>query len=351
MIKKFFFRDIIINYNSSLFQALQKLNKNNIKVLFVKKKKKIVGALTDGDVRRILLKAKHTKISINNKYNNKFLFFLEKDFNSEKANKIMRNRQIFVAPILTYKRELKDFYFLNQSNQKKISADVFILAGGLGKRMGPLTAYNPKPMLLLGGKPLLESIIYSFKEFGMYNFFISINYLGKKIENYFRDGKQLNVKIKYIKENTPLGTAGSLSLLKNKLENKNLIVINGDIFTKLNYYNLVKFHEDNHNDVTICSRYFTNTIPYGVINSNYKSSINKEIINEKPTYKFQISAGIYVLNPSLLKNIKKNQFLDMNVLLNSLSKNKKIGIFPVHEDLIDVGDYQSYENANLNFFR
>jgi len=351
MIKNFFFKDIIINCNSSLFQALQKLNKNNIKVLFVKKKKKIVGALTDGDIRRILLKAKHTEISINNKYNKKFLFFLEKDFNSEKANKIMRNRQIFVAPILTYKRELKDFYFLNQSNQKKISADVFILAGGLGKRMGPLTAYNPKPMLLLGGKPILESIIYSFKEFGMYNFFISINYLGKKIENYFRDGKQLNVKIKYIKENTPLGTAGSLSLLKNKLENKNLIIINGDIFTKLNYYNLLKFHEDNHNDVTICSRYFTNTIPYGVINSNYKSSINKEIINEKPTYKFQISAGIYVLNPSLLKNIKKNQFLDMNVLLNSLSKNKKIGIFPVHEDLIDVGDYQSYENANVNFFR
>jgi len=351
MIKNFFFKDIIINCNSSLFQALQKLNKNNIKVLFVKEKKKIVGALTDGDIRRILLKAKHTEISINNKYNKKFLFFLEKDFNSEKANKIMRNRQIFVAPILTYKRELKDFYFLNQSNQKKISADVFILAGGLGKRMGPLTAYNPKPMLLLGGKPILESIIYSFKEFGMYNFFISINYLGKKIENYFRDGKQLNVKIKYIKENTPLGTAGSLSLLKNKLENKNLIIINGDIFTKLNYYNLLKFHEDNHNDVTICSRYFTNTIPYGVINSNYKSSINKEIINEKPTYKFQISAGIYVLNPSLLKNIKKNQFLDMNVLLNSLSKNKKIGIFPVHEDLIDVGDYQSYENANVNFFR
>jgi dTDP-glucose pyrophosphorylase len=351
MIKNFFFKDIIINCNSSLFQALQKLNKNNIKVLFVKKKKKIVGALTDGDIRRILLKAKHTEISINNKYNKKFLFFLEKDFNSEKANKIMKNRQIFVAPILTYKRELKDFYFLNQSTQKKISADVFILAGGLGKRMGPLTAYNPKPMLLLGGKPILESIIYSFKEFGMYNFFISINYLGKKIENYFRDGKQLNVKIKYIKENTPLGTAGSLSLLKNKLENKNLIIINGDIFTKLNYYNLLKFHEDNHNDVTICSRDFTNTIPYGVINSNYKSSINKEIINEKPTYKFQISAGIYVLNPSLLKNIKKNQFLDMNILLNSLAKNKKIGIFPVHEDLIDVGDYQSYENANVNFFR
>jgi dTDP-glucose pyrophosphorylase len=351
MIKKKFLKKIIINYNSFLFKALQKLNKNDVKILFVKEKKKIVGTLTDGDIRRILLKENHTKISINHKYNKKFLFFFEKNFNSEKANKIMRRKQIFAAPILNYKRELKDLYFLNQQTQKKINADVFILAGGLGKRMGLLTAYNPKPMLLLGGKPLLESIIYSFKEFGMSNFFISINYLGKKIENYFRDGKQLNVKIKYIKEKTPLGTAGSLSLLKNKLENKNLIIINGDIFTKLNYYNLLKFHDDNHNDVTICSRQFTNVIPYGIINLNYKSSINKLIINEKPTYKFQISAGIYVFNRELLKNIKKNKYLDMNVLLNSLSKNKKIGVFPVHEDLVDVGDYQSYEKANVNFFR
>jgi dTDP-glucose pyrophosphorylase len=351
MIKKNFFKKIIIDCNSFIFQALRKLNKNDIKILFVKEKKKIVGTLTDGDIRRILLKENHTRISINNKYNKKFLFFFETKFNSEKANKIMRRKQIFAAPILNYKRELKDLYFLNQSTQKKINADVFILAGGLGKRMGPLTTYNPKPMLLLGGKPILESIIYSFKEFGMSNFFISINYLGKKIENYFRDGKQLNVNIKYIKEKAPLGTAGSLSLLKNKLQNKNLIIINGDIFTKLNYYNLLKFHEDNHNYVTICSRHFTNTIPYGIINSNYKSSINKQIINEKPTYKFQISAGIYVFNREVLKNINKNKYLDMNILLNLLSKNKKIGIFPVHEDLIDVGDYKSYENAKVNFFR
>ena len=351
MIKKKDLKNTVIDCNSFLHLALQKLNKNDTKILFVKEKKKIVGTLTDGDIRRILLKENHTKISIKNKYNKKFLFFFEKDFSPQKVDKIMRRKQIFVVPILDYKRELKDLYFLNQFIEKKINADVFILAGGLGKRMGPLTAYNPKPMLLLGGKPILESIVYSFKEFGMYNFFISINYLGKKIENYFRDGKQLNVKINYVRESKPLGTAGSLSLLKNKLKNKNLIVINGDIFTKLNYYNLLKFHEENHNDITICSRNFSHTIPYGVINLNYKSSANREILNEKPTYKFQISAGIYVVNSKLLKNIKKNKYLDMNVLLNSLSKDKKIGIFPVHEDLIDVGDYQSYESANINFFK
>jgi CBS domain-containing protein len=169
MIKKNFLKKNIINCNSFLFQALQKLNKNDIKILFVKEKKKIVGTLTDGDIRRILLKENHTKISINHKYNKKFLFFLEKNFNFRKANKIMSKKQIFAAPILSHKGELKDLYFLNQSTQKKINADVFILAGGLGKRMGPLTAYNPKPMLLLGGKPILESIIYSFKEFGMSN--------------------------------------------------------------------------------------------------------------------------------------------------------------------------------------
>ena len=119
MTKKIFFEKSIINCNSFLFEALDKLNKNDIKILFVKEKQKIVGTLTDGDIRRILLKENHTRISIKNKYNKKFLFFFEKKFNSEKANKIMATKQIFAAPILNYKKELKNLYFLNQSTQKK----------------------------------------------------------------------------------------------------------------------------------------------------------------------------------------------------------------------------------------
>jgi dTDP-glucose pyrophosphorylase len=349
MIKKINLNTVVIDCNSFLIQALKKLNKSDIKILFVKEKKKIVGTLTDGDIRRILLKSNQTKISIKDKYNKNFLFFLEKNFDYKRANKIMLKKEVNVAPILNSKRELKNLYLLNQLTKKKMDADVFILAGGLGKRMGPLTAYNPKPMLLLGGKPILESIIYSFKEFGMTNFFISINYLAKKIENYFKNGEQLNVKIKYVKESVPLGTAGSLSLLKNRSKSKNLIIINGDIFTRLNYHNLLKFHEDNNNDVTICSRHFSQTVPYGVISSDYKSSEKKDIIDEKPTFQFQISAGIYVLNHKLLQKIKKNTYLDMNTLLNSLSKKNKLGIFPIHEDLVDVGDYQSYESANRFF--
>ena len=351
MIKKNFFKNNIINANLFLNQALKKLDQCNIKILFVEKKSKIVGTLTDGDIRRILLKENNLNISIENKYNKNFLFFLEKKFNHNKANKIMKKKKIFIVPILNHKKELKNLYFFNQLAERKSKVDVFILAGGMGKRLAPLTEKNPKPMLLIGGKPILERIILSFKEFGMLDFFISINYLGKKIQNYFRNGRKLNVNINYLKERTPLGTAGSLSLLRKKSKSRHLIVINGDVFVKLNYINLLNFHQDNHNDITICSRYFSQTIPYGILNADYKKLSDKQIVNEKPTYKFQISAGIYIFNYNLLNNIKKNEHLDMNTLLNRFSINKKIGIFPIYENLIDIGDYKSYQDANLNFFK
>ena len=137
-------------------------------------------------------------------------------FDPTLVRKIMLKKDIFAVPILNNKKELINIFYLNNSKQIQSSTDVFILAGGLGKRMGPLTAYNPKPMLLLGQNTLLESIIYSFNEFGLTDFIISINYLGKKIINHFKNGKRFDVNIKYVKETSPLGTAGSLSLLKIK---------------------------------------------------------------------------------------------------------------------------------------
>lgn len=345
------FSNIVIDNNITLLQALQKLNENEFKILFIKKKNKIVGTLTDGDIRRILLKENNLKISIDNKYNKKFIFFFEKNFNEQKANIEMKKKSIFLVPILNQKMELKKIYFLNQSLEKKIDADVFILAGGRGKRMGALTEENPKPMLLLGGKPILEHIIHSFKNVGIKNFFISINYQGEKIKKYFENGKKENIKITYICETSPLGTAGSLSLIKKKSKNKYLIVINGDIYTKLNYHLLLNFHKKFRNNITICSRNYRQSIPYGVINQNYRLSKKNILIQEKPTYQFQVSSGIYVFNYKMLNNLKKNKYLDMHILLNSLSKNNKVGIFPIHEDLEDVGDLQSLQNANANFFK
>lgn len=345
------FNNNLIDYKETIFKALKKLDKSENKILFVRNNKKIIGSLTDGDLRRIILKESNTKISIKNKFNKNFLYFLSKNFNQTLARKIMLKKDIFAAPILNNKKELINIFYLNNSKQTQTSTDVFILAGGLGKRMGPLTAYNPKPMLLLGQKPLLESIIYSFKEFGMIDFIISINYLGKKIIDHFKNGKRFDVNIKYVKETSPLGTAGSLSLLKTKkLNKKNLIVINGDIFTKLNYQNLLRFHNENKNDVTICVREYKQIVPYGVINSQYKKSKKQEIINEKPSYNFQISAGIYVFNYKVIRKIQKRKFLDMNTFINSLSKKHKIGIFPIHEELLDMGDFKSYETLNSKLF-
>ena len=344
IIKKKYLQSSIISENKSLNQVLITLQKSDLpdkKICLVTKKNKLVGVFTDGDMRRLLIKNVNRNEKLK-KYLKKKLIFAYTNFDENKLKKIIKDKHIVGVPIIKKNRELVGLYTPKEDFYKRDN-EVFIFAGGFGKRLFPLTDYNPKPMLSVGGRPLLESIIYSFKEFGFINFTISVNYKASKIIDYFKKGKEHNVAIKYLKEKNPLGTAGPLSNFKNK-NKKTVIAINGDIYTRLDYRKLLNFHERGKYDFTICIKDYHQRIPYGVINS--KKNKKKNIIDEKPVSHFFVNSGVFAFDPKVLKFLKKNQHLDMNNFINMLSKKgKKIGLFPLHEYWIDIGNYENFETA------
>jgi len=224
---------------------------------------------------------------------------------------------------------------------------VILMAGGIGSRLKPLTNNCPKPMLLIGGKPVLEIILNNFIEQGFYKFYFSINYKGEQIQNYFGDGSKWGVQIHYIQEKMRMGTAGSLSLLSIKT-NEPIIVMNADVLTKINFDELINFHIEGQADATVVVYNYNFEFPYGVVKVNKNKLIGFE---EKPIYRNFINGGVYVINPYILNKIPKNSYFDMNQLLdNMLSNNEQILIFPITEYWIDIGEIENFEQAKSDFY-
>ena len=221
-----------------------------------------------------------------------------------------------------------------------------IMAGGKGVRLRPLTKYCPKPMVKVAGQPILERIILRFLDYGISNFYISINYLGKMIEDYFGDGKKFGCQIRYLKEKKYLHTGGSLSLLNEELSDP-VIVMNGDLLTRINFTHLLQFHQKGKFSATIAVRPYSLEIPFGVV----KSENNQlKSIKEKPNIPCLINAGIYVLNPEILSFIPKNKVFPLtNLFEKLLAKKKKIGVYQSKEDWIDVGQLDEFEKAEEDF--
>ena len=228
---------------------------------------------------------------------------------------------------------------------KSSISSVVIMAGGKGKRLLPHTSNCPKPMIAINGKPMLEIIIEKCINFGFDNFYISVNYLKDQIINYFDNGNKWGIKIKYLYEEQPLGTAGSLALIpKDENLHSSILVLNGDIITNLDLALLAEFHEKHDADMTIAAKISSYKIPYGVINT---SGLELERIVEKPTYNFLVSAGIYIVKPFILKYIKKNTFFDMPDLVSVVKENNsKIVTFPIHEYWLDVGRPETLEQIS-----
>jgi len=346
-IKKKNLKHLLIDKNKSINDVLIVLNKSRFpekKICIVVEKSKILSVLTDGDIRRILIKEKNLNQKIHKYLKKNFIY--ANDSSSEQAlKKIIIKYQIDFLPLLNKKKEFISLYYADSSRYnvlKKNDNEVFILAGGRGKRMFPLTDNVPKPLLKIGSETIIETLINSFKNQGFYNFTISLNYFSEKIINYINNKNYEDINIKYVLEKKKLGTAGPISKFKI-VNNKPIIIINGDIYTRLNFLELINFHNKNNNALTVCSRFYNQQVPYGVISRQKKAN---EIIIEKPMYKHKISAGIYVINSKLVKDIPKNNFLNMNDFINSqYKKNKKIGVFPIHELWMDIGDHGSFINA------
>ncbi len=316
--------------------------------LVVNENNELVGTITDGDIRRALLKDFSISEGIENTYFKNFKFVTE-EHSRKKAKEYMLNNNIRQVPVIDKDKKLTNLYFLDDvlSYDKKDNY-VFILAGGLGKRLRPLTETVPKPMLTIGDKPILELIIEQFKEYGFKNFIISINYKGDIIEDYFKDGSAFNVNIEYIKETKKLGTAGSLSLIKEKL-NKPLIVINGDILTGIDFDKMLSHHMENNFNITVGVRNYEINVPYGVLNTE---NMIIESLEEKPTYKFNINGGVYAVNPDIIKYIKEDEIYNMTDLIeDAMNNDYRTGIYEITEYWKDIGQIEDYKKANKDIHK
>jgi len=219
------------------------------------------------------------------------------------------------------------------------------MAGGFGKRLKPLTEDCPKPMLKVGGRPILETILENFLEAGFRNFYFSTHYLPEVIRDYFGDGSKYGCSITYIHEDTPLGTAGALGLLPEEdVSDQPIIMINGDILTKVNLNQLLEDHNNKGGIATMCVRQHKHQIPYGVIKELDGAAIG---VDEKPVETYFVNAGIYVLEPRLLKQVNKNVKIDMPpLLMEQVEKGDTVNLFPIHEYWLDIGQPEELQKAH-----
>ena len=221
------------------------------------------------------------------------------------------------------------------------------MAGGFGTRLHPLTEETPKPLLDVGSRPILETIIVRLAKAGFYNFYISTHYKAEKIKEYFSDGSAWGIKIEYVDEEKPLGTAGSIGLLPKNLPKLPIVMMNGDVLTEVNFEHLLTFHQQQKGIATMCIREYDVQIPFGVVTAE---ELQATSIVEKPIQKFFVNAGIYVLEPELVNKVNTDTPIDMpNLLENQIGQGEKISVFPIYEYWLDVGQIEEYEKANREF--
>ena len=335
----------IISEQSTLMDAIKCINENDKKVAIVLNKKgQLIGIVTDGDTRRALVDGAKFDDFISIFMTKEPLYVKEND--SINIQDFMSENSIRHLPIVNEKMELVGLEFFDAFRLKeKKQNHVFLLAGGLGSRLRPITNSIPKPMIKVGNKPILEDIINSFTEQGFERFFLSVNYKAKVIEDYFGDGEKLDCHIEYIREEYSLGTAGAISNISQEIKEP-MIVMNGDILTKLSFESLLDFHKKTDASFTTCIRPIEVDIPFGVIESdNYRM----KSITEKPSKKYNVSAGIYVMNPEVINMMEKGSPIDMpDLMMNLISQRMNVSVFPIHEYWIDIGRKDDLRKAEID---
>ncbi len=311
--------------------------------LVVDKERHLLGTVTDGDIRRGMLGGSSIEENVKSVMNSNYKYVTLND-SKEVALSFMRENSINLIPIIDQNKKLLDLFTLKTIlHEKELPNAVVIMAGGKGKRLLPYTQNCPKPMLLVGGKPILEIILERCIEAGFKEFYFSVNYLKDMIIKYFQDGNKWGVKINYLIEERALGTAGSLKLLPKNLKFP-FLVINGDILTDLDLRQLVTFHNKHKSEGTICVREHREAIPFGVVLTEGMKLLE---IEEKPIYSFMVNAGIYIIDPKLIELTNEDGPTDMPTLLTSASSSGYIvNACPIHEYWIDIGRPSTLKQAS-----
>jgi len=339
-------QNILITAKMTVQETIAVIDKGALQLaLVVDKDIKLLGVVTDGDIRRGLLNHKPLDCAID-EIMNKSPLVAEKGTSKARILSLMTRKGLKAIPLIQ-----EGILVGLETLQKIVSRShhdnpVFLMAGGFGKRLKPLTDNCPKPLLKLGGKPILETILDNFIASGFNNFYISTHYIPEKIQSYFGDGSKWGVNIKYIYEESPLGTGGALGLLPDDLPDLPLIMMNGDLLTKVDLEYLLAYHNEKNGIATMCVTEYEYQVPYGVVQTEGHQLVS---MIEKPTNKFFVNAGIYVITPSLINRVAKNQVIDMPTLIsNQIAKGDKVSVFPIHEYWRDIGKWNDYNQAQID---
>lgn len=346
-------KKIKINQKGTVGLAIEILERESLRiVLVVDSQDKLLGTVTDGDIRRAMLKS-YGMATVITKIMNCTPIVASINDDRQHVLHMMKNRDLLHIPLVDNEGILVGLETLQKLTDQPVHENiVFLMAGGFGKRLRPLTFDVPKPLLKVGNKPILETILEQFVLSGFRNFFISTHYKAEMVRSFFGNGEKWGVKIQYVYEERPRGTAGALGLLPDDIPDLPIIVMNGDLLTKINFDHLLQFHSEQKGIATMCVREYDFKVPYGVVQTDGRKITG---IVEKPVHRFFVNAGIYVLEHKLAKRIEGEQPLDMPDLLEKCVDNAEdVIMYPVHEYWLDIGNMPDYQRANDDagsFFR
>lgn len=340
-------RKALLASDATIREALSTIDDSGVQVaLVISDDRLLEGIVTDGDIRRGLLRGLSLKDPVTVAMNkNPMTMGCWED--RAHALSIMKRRRLHQIPVLDEDGRVVDLQVIDDLlKPKERENPVVIMVGGLGTRLHPLTREVPKPLVEVGGKPILETILKRLREQGFRQFYFSVNYKAEMIEHYFGDGSRWDVSISYLREEERLGTAGSLSLLPKRPQLP-FVVMNGDVLTKLDFSHLLDYHERHDSSATMCVRDYNIQVPYGVIKTDEHRIVD---IEEKPIQHFYVNAGIYILNSSTLDYVDRAIFLDMPDLFRQLQrKGEPTTVFPLREYWTDIGRVEDLEEANERY--
>lgn len=340
-------KDVLISPDTTIMRAIKIIDDGSLQIaLVVDASNKLVGTVSDGDIRRAILKGVLFDRPVSE------IMFTEPTVASchesrEAIMTIMKAKKLRQIPIVDLTGSVVGLDSWDEliSIQERNNI-VVLMAGGLGTRLGELTKDCPKPLLRVGNKPVLETILENCKEYAFKRFYISINYKAEMVKEYFGDGSRWGVEINYLEEKNRLGTAGALGLLP-EIPTLPVLVMNADVLTKINFKHLMEFHDEHKSVATMCVREYEFQVPFGVVQLDNHRLKN---ILEKPIHQFFVNAGIYVLNPEVVSMVPDNEYFDMPALFDKLlANNSETAAFPIREYWLDIGRKADFEQANGDY--
>lgn len=337
-------RAFLASQSVTVVEAMRQIDSNAKGILFiVDEKERLAGVVTDGDIRRWLIKTGnlHSKIEQIMNKNPKIIY--RSDVKS--AKEFMEKHKITALPVVTMKNQVSDIIFKEdeadtpqERKQALENISVIVMAGGKGTRLYPYTKILPKPLIPIGDIPIMERIIDAFQDYGVRDFYVTVNYKKGMIKSYFNEEVR-DYHLKYVEEDKPLGTAGSLRLIEEKFDDP-FIVTNCDILIHADYADVYKYHKESGNELTIVTALKNIVVPYGVIHSSENGRI--EGMEEKPKLSYFVNTGMYILNPNLLQEIPEDTFYHMTDLTDKLlEEGRRVGMYPISEDsFLDMGEFE-----------